>query len=393
MRIMITGIDGYLGWPLTQHLASLGHDIAGVDNMLRRKLVGEMGSLSAIPVEPMAIRLQAFYDHFGDKLRFYQGDITDYSFTYEVIREFKPEAIVHLGEIPSAPYSMINVHKSNETMINNIVGTQNLLFCMRDIVPDAHLVKLGTMGEYGTPNMPIPEGFFEMEYKGHKEVMPFPRTPGSWYHLSKVHDTQNIMFACRIWGLRSTDIMQGVVYGTRTDTFKNDPRLRTRLDFDEAFGTAINRFACQAAIGMALTPYGKGLQKRGFLPIRDSMQCLTIAINNPPKPGEYRVFNQFEEVYSISDLALKVKEVGDEMGLNVRINRIENPRIEKEDHFYEAEHQHLLNLGYKPTHDMKKELRFMLEDLAPNKGRISSRSHSLMPSIRWSGKRDKCQPL
>ena len=266
-------------------------------------------------------------------------------FVEEMFREFAPEAVIHLGECPSAPYSMIDRQHAVWVQTNNIVSTFNLLFAIRDISPETHLVKLGTMGEYGTPNVDIPEGFFEIEYRGRKDRLPFPRQAGSWYHWSKVHGSNNIMFACRIWNLRATDIMQGVVFGTRIDAMGDDPVMATRLDFDQAFGTAVNRFCCQAVIGHPLTPYGKGHQRRGFLPLRDSMQCLTLALENPAREGEYRVFNQFEEVYDVTELALKVQKVGRSLGLDVEINNLENPRNELEVHEYRADHQHLFDQG------------------------------------------------
>ena len=272
---------------------------------------------------------------------------------------------------------------------------------MRDLAPDAHLVKLGTMGEYGTPDLDIPEGFFEVEYRGRRDRLPFPRQAGSWYHWSKVHDSNNVMFACRMWGLRATDVMQGVVYGTRffsttmggaTGSGADHPAgeaLSTRLDFDQAFGTAINRFCCQSAIGEPLTLFGLGKQRRGFLPICDSMQCLTLAVDNPPEAGDYRVFNQFEETYTVSELASKVASVASDMGLDPRIRRIENPRKELEEHYYNPDHDHLLALGYQPTRDMDSELRAMLEDLLPHHDRIAARRDVLLPDIRWDGSRRK----
>jgi UDP-sulfoquinovose synthase len=307
----------------------------------------------------------------------------------QTLAEFQPEAIVHLGEMPSAPYSMIDVEHCTFTHDNNLIGTLNLLFAMKEVVPEAHLVKLGTMGEYGTPNLDIPEGFFEIEYRGRKDRLPFPRQAGSWYHQTKVHDTHNIMLGCRIWGLRSTDIMQGVVYGTRIQEMNGDPVLATRLDFDQAFGTAINRFCCQAVIGAPLTLFGKGGQKRGFLPLRESMECLELAIENPPEAGEYRVFNQFAEVYSIAELAEKVHQVAKSMGLACEVRHIENPRVELEEHYYNPDHQNLFDLGYKPNPDMETELRQMLEDLAANRKRIEAKRDLLIPDIRWDGSRRK----
>lgn len=393
MRVFIAGMDGYLGWSLVQYLAARGHDVAGADAGYRREWVAEMGSQSATPIVPIEERLDAFADTFGNAPTYWRGDLAEYDLVEEIFREFQPEAIVHLAENPSAPYSMIDVHHAVWVQRNNIVGTLNMLFAMRDICPDAHLVKLGTMGEYGTPNIDIPEGFFTIEYRGRQDTLPFPRQAGSWYHQTKVHDSHNIMFACKTWGLRSTDIMQGVVYGTRIDEMGDDERLLSRLDFDQSFGTAINRFACQAVIEEPLTPFGKGHQKRGFLPLRDSMQCLTIAIENPPDEGEYRVFNQFEETYDVTELALKVQKAASELGLACEVCNIENPRQELEEHYYNPDHQHLLDLGYRPTHDMEAELQVMLGDLIRYRDRIEAVKNVLMPDIRWDGTRRKSRYL
>jgi len=385
MKVLIAGMDGYLGWPLSMYLTSRGHQVAGLDRFLRRAWVAEMGSDSATPIYPMADRLIAFEERFGTRPDFRVGDLLDYDFVHDFLADFQPDAIVHLGEMPSAPYSMIDARHAVWTQTNNVMGTLNILFAMRDTCPNAHLIKLGTMGEYGTPNVDIPEGFFEIEYRGRQDRLPFPRQAGSFYHWSKVHDSNNVMFACKIWGLRSTDVMQGVVFGTRIDEMGDDPRLNTRLDFDQSFGTAINRFCCSAVIDHPLTLFGRGHQKRGFLPLRDSMQCLTIAIENPPEPGEYRVFNQFEEVYDITELALKVQKVGRELGLDVEIRNLENPRQEMDEHYYNPDHEHLLNLGYQPTHDVEAEMHIMLGDLLAQRERLEHFRDVLIPDIRWDG--------
>jgi UDP-sulfoquinovose synthase len=389
MRIFIAGVDGYLGWSLAQHLADRGHDVSGADLFLRRRWVDEMGSWSATPICPMRDRLEAFRARFGRDLIFWEGDLRNYALVETIFREFKPDAIVHFGECPSAPYSMIDVHHTVFVQTNNIATTFNLLYAMRDIRPEAHLVKLGTMGEYGTPNLDIPEGFFDVQFRGRRAKLPFPRLAGSWYHWSKVHGSNNIMFACKLWQLRATDVMQGVVFGTWINGMQADPRLLTRVDFDQAFGTAINRFCCQAVIGHPLTPFGKGHQKRGFLPLRDSMQCLTLALENPPRAGEYRVFNQFAEIYDITELAEKVKRVGERLGLAVEISNVENPRDEAEDHYYSADHKHLLELGYQPTQDVESEIEVMLRDLEKYHERICAKKEALMPDVRWSGRRQK----
>lgn len=395
MKVFITGIDGYLGWTLAQYLTARGHEVAGADTMMRRDWVAEMNSQSAIPIYSREERIAAFKEHYGKDLDFREGDFTDYDFVKGFFEEFKPDAIIHLGQMPSAPYSMIDQKHTVFTQHNNVIGNLNILYAMKEVVPDAHLLKLGTMGEYGTPNVDIPEGFFEVEFRGRKDYLPFPRQAASFYHWSKVHDSNNTMYACKIWGLRATDVMQGVVFGTRIDEMGEnpDPRLRTRLDFDQCFGTAINRFCCQAVINHPLTLFGAGHQKRGFLPLRDSMQCMALAIENPPKPGEYRVFNQFEETYSIVELADMVQEVGNDLGLNVDIYEYENPRNEAAEHYFNPDRQHLIDLGYKPSHDVKAEMKIMIKDLMEHHDRIMDKKEILVPDIRWDGKHHRSEVI
>jgi UDP-sulfoquinovose synthase len=393
MRIFIAGVDGYLGWSLAQHLVVQGHEVGGADILFRRKWVEEMGSWSAVTIFSVEERLEAFQKNYGTPLQFWEGDLRDYAFVEQILTEFRPDAVVQLGECPSAPYSMIDVHHTTFVQTNNIVSTFNLLFAMRDVCPDAHLVKLGTMGEYGTPGVDIPEGFFEMEHRGRRARLPFPRSAGSWYHWSKVHGSNNVMFACKIWGLRATDVMQGVVFGTRIHGMQEDERLATRVDFDQAFGTAINRFCCQVVIGHPLTLFGKGHQRRGFLPLRDSMQCLTLALENPPAQGEYRVFNQFQEVYDLTELAHKVQRVAAILGIRSTVDNLENPRMELEEHYYKADHKHLADLGYRPTHNAETEIKVMLQDLLPFRERIAKKRHALIPDIRWDGARAKSSSL
>ena len=389
MRILIAGADGYLGWSLAQHLASCGHEVAGADGFFRRQWVEETGSSSATPIHSIEDRLNAFRNSTGRDLPFWPGDLREYALVDRIFREFHPDAVVHLAECPSAPYSMIDVDHAVFVQTNNLTTTFNLLFAAREVCPDVHLLKLGTMGEYGTPNVAIPEGFFEIDYRGRRDRLPFPRQAGSWYHWSKVHGSNNVMFACKIWNLRATDVMQGVVFGTRFEGQGQDPRLSGRLDFDPCFGTVVNRFCCQAVIGHPLTPYGTGGQRRGFLPLRDSMQCLRLALENPPEAGEYRVLNQFEDVYGIAELALRVQQAGLALGLGVQIQNVENPRIESEEHYYRPDHQKLFDLGYRPSRDLDGEIRAMLEDLVGCRERIQARREVLLPEVRWDGARRK----
>lgn len=382
MKTLILGLDGYIGWSLALRQLEMGNEVCGIDDFSRRRNVEEIGSWSGIPILPMTTRMEILKEKYGDRISFFEGDIVNPHFTNEVIKNFQPDGVVHLTEQPSAPYSMIDQDHVIYTQQNNVMGTLNVVHAIKRHAPKAHLVKLGTMGEYGTPELDIPEGFFEIEFRGKKATIPYPRFAGSWYHWSKVHDSNNIMFACRLWGLRSTDIMQGVVYGTRTQDI-NTPLLNTRFDFDEVFGTAINRFCAQAVIEHPLTIYGKGGQTRGFLALEDSIQCISLLLDNPPEMGEYRVVNQFDEQYKVSELADKVKRIGDKKGLDVEIRKFENPRLEKEEHYYNADHEKLRKLGFKPTRHIDEQINTMLDDLSMHKGRILEKKESILQNHLW----------
>lgn len=391
MKVFIAGIDGYLGWALAQHLTVQGHIVTGADQLLRREWVTEVGGISAIPIENHQKRVAAFEKQFGQPLDFRVGDLTDFEFVTQCFADFQPDAVVHLAQMPSAPYSMIDRDHSVWTQVNNITTNMNILWAMKEVVPDAHLVKLGTMGEYGQPNIDIAEGFFEVEYRGRKDTLPFPRQAGSWYHQSKVHDSHNTHFASKIWGLRATDIMQGVVFGTKFPAMGDDPALRTRLDFDQCFGTAINRFCVQAVVNHPLTLFGAGTMQRAFLPLRDAIHCLTLAVENPAQAGEFRVFNQFAESYSIAGLANLVQQVGNELGLDVQIAHYDNPRQELEQHYYKPDRENLLKIGYEPSTDVAAEVRVMIEDLMQYRDRILTKRDMLIPDIRWDGTRVRSQ--
>ncbi|HEY6237645.1 MAG TPA: UDP-sulfoquinovose synthase [Thermoplasmata archaeon] len=382
MKVLITGIDGYSGWPLALHLLGRGHDVAGLDNFVTRKRVKEVGSWSATPIQSFPKRQEAVRQHLGKELRFYRGDMTNYAFVHEVLAKERPDAVVHLAEQRSAPYSMIDVHHAVRTQVENVTGTLHLLYGIRDACPDAHLVKMGTMGEYGTPNIDIPEGFFEIEYRGRTDRLPFPRQAGSWYHWSKVFDSGDVMFATRIFNLRATDVMQGVIYGTRTPDLTHDSLL-TRFDFDETWGTALNRFVVEAVLGLPITPYGAGGQKRGFIALEDSMQSLRLAVENPAKAGEYRVFNQFDAYYSVNELADLVQRVGLELGLHPTIEHPPDPRVEAEQHYYQPILENLPRLGYKRTRSLEDVVREIFHDLMRFKRRLAARRHVVMPVVQW----------
>jgi UDP-sulfoquinovose synthase len=381
MRILILGGDGYLGWPTAMRFSAAGHEVSVVDNFSRRRWHTQYSTDSLTPIGSLADRIEAWKEVSGREIQTFVGSIEDGKFLDRVIAETVPETVIHYGEQPSAPYSMKSRATAVETQYTNVIGTLNLLFSMRDRVPDCHLVKLGTMGEYGTPNIDIEEGFIEIEHKGRKDTLPFPKMPGSLYHLSKVHDSHNIHFACRIWGLRATDLNQGVVYGIESDESAADERLITRFDYDEYFGTVLNRFCVQAVIGHPLTVYGEGGQTRGFLNIRDTLQCVELAASNPAELGEFRVFNQFTEQFSVAELAELVKRSGGEQGYEVEVNSYPNPRIEAEHHYYNAANTKLIDLGLKPHYLGEELVRSMLKTIERYKGRVIERA--ILPRTRW----------
>jgi UDP-sulfoquinovose synthase len=294
-----------------------------------------------------------------------------------MVASFGPDAIVHFAEQRSAPYSMVDRKHAVYTQVNNVVGTLNLLYAIADVDPSIHLVKLGTMGEYGTPNIDIEEGYIEITHRGRTDVLPFPKQPGSFYHLSKVHDSHNIAFCCRVWGLRSTDLNQGVVYGQSTPETTLHPVLATRFDYDAVFGTVLNRFVVQAAAGEPLTVYGKGGQTRGFLDIRDTLACVELAIRNPAYGGEFRVFNQFTESFSVGELAQKVSDAAG----GVEIVHLEDPRVELEEHYYRAAHTKLLDLGLLPFLLGDELLADLLSIARANIGRLERAA--LEPKVLW----------
>ena len=348
LKIAVLGGDGYCGWATALHLSRKGHSVAIIDNFVRRQWDHELGVETLTPIRPLSERVRVWQELTGNVIETFAGDVTDYDFLSCTIRSFQPDAVVHFAEQRSAPYSMIDRKHAVFTQINNVAGTLNLLFALREFCPDCHLVKLGTMGEYGTPNIDIEEGYLAIEHNGRKDVLPYPKQPGSFYHLSKVHDSHNIMFACRIWGLRATDLNQGVVYGTLTDETALDDRLVNRFDYDEVFGTVLNRFCIQAALGHPLTVYGRGGQTRGFLDIRDTVRCIELSCLYPAAAGECRVFNQFTEQFSVLDLANMVQSEGRKLGLKVEIDHLQNPRVEAADHYYNAKHSKLVDLGLEP---------------------------------------------
>jgi UDP-sulfoquinovose synthase len=381
VKVLVVGGDGYCGWATALYLSERGYDVAIVDSLIRRHWDQQLGVDTLTPIAPILRRADRWRELTGKKIDVFIGDICDYPFVQSFMRRFEPEAILHFGEQRSAPFSMIDREHAVMTQVNNVAGNLNLLWAIKEFNPAIHLVKLGTMGEYGQPNIDIEEGYITIQHNGREDRLPYPMQPGSFYHLSKVHDSHNIRFACKIWGLRATDLNQGVVYGILTDQTGMDDMLINRLDYDEVFGTALNRFCIQAAIGHPLTVYGSGGQTRGFLDIRDTIRCMEIAVANPAASGEFRVFNQFTEQFSVLDLANMVKQAGDDAGLNVELRHIENPRVEKEAHYYNAKNTQLRDLGLVPHCLSESLLTSLLQFAIRYKERVDPTQ--IMPTVTW----------
>ena len=381
MRVLVAGGDGFCGWPTALHLSAQGHEIFIADNLSRRRWDEELGTESLTRISNLEDRVARWKELSGRGIDFAIGDLTDERFVYEILDGFKPETLVHFAEQRSAPYSMIDRSHAVFTQVNNVVGTLNLLFAIGEIVPNCHLIKLGTMGEYGTPNIDIEEGYITIEYKGRTDTLPYPKQPSSYYHLSKVHDSHNIMFACRAWGLRATDLNQGVVYNVQTEETTSDPVLTNRYDYDGVFGTALNRFCAQAASGNPITVYGEGGQTRGFIDIRDTVRCIELAADNPARPGEFRVFNQFTEQWSILELARLVEKVAYTLDLEPKVIRLKNPRVEKEAHYYNAANTRLIDLGLKPHLLGEETVEWLLLMAMENRERIHP--DTFVPQVNW----------
>jgi UDP-sulfoquinovose synthase len=352
--------------------------VAVADNFIRRTYDLEMGVGSLVPIEPLHDRVRVWHELTGKRIGVYAGDLTDAAFCHRMVGDFRPEAIVHFAEQRSAPYSMVDQQHAVYTQVNNVVGTLNVLYAIADIDRDIHLVKLGTMGEYGTPNIDIEEGWLEVTHKGRTDTMLYPKRPGSFYHLSKVHDSHNIEFACRVWGLRATDLNQGVVYGQETEETALDRRLATRFDYDAIFGTVLNRMVIQAVLGHPLTVYGEGGQVRGLINILDTVECIRLSCENPAKEGEFRVFNQFTEQMSVMQIAETVSQT---YPGHCRIETIDNPRVEAENHYYRAAHTRLLDLGLVPHLLTETLLSSLFGIVSRHRDRINM--SAILPEVRW----------
>ncbi|MBB4211368.1 UDP-sulfoquinovose synthase [Rhodothalassium salexigens DSM 2132] len=382
MRVLILGGDGYLGWPTAMDMAARGHDVWVIDNYLRRHMAADTDSEPLIPAPKLPDRAALFEAATGHKIRVTEGDAGDRETLARVFQEFVPEALIHYAEQPSAPYSMRDYDSARITLDNNLGVTFNAIWAILEHAPDCHLIKLGTMGEYGTPNIDIEEGWIDIEHKGRRDTFLFPRAAGSLYHTTKVLDTDLIWFYCRVYGLRATDLMQGPVYGLTLPEAGGDTRLMPHFHYDDIFGTALNRFLVQAVAGVPLTVYGKGGQTRGYLNLLDTLQCVNLAMETPVEPGRLRILNQFTETFSVNALAEQVRRVGGQMGLDVTVQNLPNPRKEAEEHYYNPAHSGLLDLGLQPHYLTDEVMAEMLSLVRDHADRIDT--GRILPRVKWN---------
>lgn len=382
MRVMICGGDGYLGWPTAMDMALSGNEVLIVDNYLRRKMAIDTNSLPLFQTPDMEGRAAIFASEYDNKLQWEVFDCCDHQKLFGSVERFQPDLIIHYAEQPSAPYSMQGFDEAKMTMDNNLQSTFNIIWAVKQFVPSCHIIKLGTMGEYGTPNIDIEEGWLEVEHNGRKQEFLYPRQASSLYHTTKVLDTDLLWFYVRTYNIRVTDLMQGPVYGLSPFVEEANSALRPNFHYDDIFGTVVNRFLVQAVAREPLTVYGAGGQTRGYLNLKDTLQCVKLAANNPPEPGELRILNQFTETFSVNDLASRIKSVGDAMGLSVTLNHIKNPRKELEDHYYNPKHSGLLELGLEPHFMTDNVIAEMLDMVIEFENQIDT--DLIMPRVSWS---------
>ncbi len=381
MRVLILGGDGYLGWPTAMAFSQKGHDVFVVDNYLRRTMCRDLDVEPLYSTPNLLARIRIWKELTGKTIHVSIGDCCSYDFLSNIFERFKPDAVIHYAEQPSAPYSMLNYQAARLTLSNNLLSTLNIIWAVKSFVPDCHIIKLGTMGEYGTPNIDIEEGWIEIEHKGRKDRFLFPRQASSLYHTTKIQDTDLLWFYVRVWNLRVTDLMQGPVYGLSTDETELDERLSTFFNYDELFGTVVNRFIVQAVAGYPLTVYGKGGQTRGYLNIRDTLACVELAMLSPARQGELRVFNQITETFSVRQLAEKIQKIGRERGHKVEVKSVENPRVELEEHYYNPVYTGLKELGLKPHLMTDEVVHHMFEKVEQHADSIQP--HKIFRGIKW----------
>ncbi|GLQ33213.1 NAD-dependent epimerase/dehydratase family protein [Litoribrevibacter albus] len=394
MHVLILGGDGYLGWPTAMYFSNRGYEVTVVDNYFRRNACLELDSGMLYSVPSLIERAKIWYERTGYEIKVVLGDLSnpelmrglfdgrvEYSWSVSTGFTGVPSTVVHYAEQPSAPYSLIDYKRADFTVVNNLRVTNNLLWAVRDHARDTHIIKLGTMGEYGTPNIDIEEGWINIQHNGREGRFLFPRAAGSLYHTTKVMDTDLIWFAVRMWDLKVTDLMQGPVYGIETEESNIDKRLRTIFNYDEVFGTIVNRFVTQAVSDYPLTVYGKGGQTRGYLNIKDTLQCIHASERSPASTGELRIFNQIMETFSVNELAEITKRVGDLRGHNVEIKSIDNPRKEAEEHYYNPKYQGLKDIGVTPNYLTDEVMNGLFKIVESYKENI--RTDVIFKGVKW----------
>ncbi len=381
MRILVLGAEGYLGWPTVMYLVNKGHTVGLVDNSIKRRWEKEVGVKPLVELPALSMRSALLKTSKHEHVLYPGVDVTDATAIGDVLKDFKPDAIIHYAEQPSAPFSMSSLERAVKTQENNVLGTLTLLWHIKQHCPDAHLVKLGTMGEYGTPNIDIEEGYLKVEHRGRQEEFLYPKNPGSFYHLSKVHDSHNMYFACKMWGLKVTDLNQGIVYGTETDEMVGVDDAHTSFHYDAIFGTVLNRFCTQVIAKHPMTVYGGGNQQRAFLNIKDTLRCVELACLNPAEPGKMRIYNQFTEVFSVNSLVETISQAASKLGFRCSVTNVPNPRIEADKHYFNPKADKLIKLGLKPRLLKEELVSSMLKYIDAHKDSIDGKV--LMPTVKW----------
>ncbi len=382
MAILVTGADGYIGWPAMLRLAREfpTERIVGVDNFARRKWVEEIGSVSAVPIATMPERLEAARATGINNLSFVEGDLVDLAFVQQLYSIYKPRVVLHLAAQPSAPYSEINGERANYTQHNNTQSTRNLLWGLKENnLLDSVFVETTTTGVYGQPGFDIPEGYIEVERNGRKDTIVYPGMAGSWYHMSKCHDVNNLWLANSKWKLSVVDLRTAITYGTKTDETASDPRLATRFDFDFYFGVVVNRFAAQALAGFPITVYGKGDLKRPMVGLQDAVDSIVACARREPNQ-KFDIYNQTSGPVSISDMATSIERSARALGIDVEIEHLVNPRVEKEEHQMVMENDRFIaDLLPRSTVDIESGVRDTIESLAPYRDTLVAYKDRFIP--------------
>ncbi|MGB6538450.1 MAG: NAD-dependent epimerase/dehydratase family protein [Xanthobacteraceae bacterium] len=390
MRIVIFGGDGFCGWPTALHLSARGHDVVIVDNLARRNADVELEVSSLTPIAPLSTRLTAWQEVSGNHIAYYNFDVAeDFYRLTSLFDDFHPDAVVHFAEQRAAPYSMKSERHKRYTVNNNVAATHNILCAIVESAQDIHVVHLGTMGVYGYGGgAAIPEGYLRVELVGPggrrvpRDIL-YPADPGSVYHMTKTLDQLLFYYYNKNDRVRVTDLHQGVVWGTNTEETKRDPRLINRFDYDGDYGTVLNRFLMQAAIGYPLTVHGKGGQTRAFIHIRDTVRCIELALLNAPQKGDrVSIYNQMTETHRVEDLAKLVSRL-----TGAQIQYLPNPRNEAPENDLIVEAKSLIELGLKPTRLEKGLLEEVVEVAREYVGRCdTSRIPCTSKWVRDSGK-------